>query len=88
MELETQAKDRNEIRNQQETEVGEADIEMTCACSYTDAANNNNNNNNNNSNNDNNNNNNNQGALSWPKLNTYTDMTRPPHTYTGTYAKS
>ena len=29
-----------------------------------------------------------QGALSWPKLNTYTDMTKPPHTYTGTYAKS
>ena len=25
-----------------------------------------------------------QGALSWPKLNTYTDMTKPPHTYTGT----
>ena len=28
------------------------------------------------------------GCLSWPKLNTYTDMTKPPHTYTGTYVKS
>ena len=29
-----------------------------------------------------------KGALSWPKLNTYTDMIKPPHTYTGTSAKS
>ena len=28
------------------------------------------------------------GALSWPKLNTYTNMIKPPHTYTGTSAKS
>ena len=28
-----------------------------------------------------------QGALSWQKLNTYTGMTKPPHTYTGTSAK-
>ena len=29
-----------------------------------------------------------QGALSWPKLNFYIDMTKPPHNYTGTSPKS
>ena len=57
LESETETKVRNGIRNQQETEVGELDIEITCACSY--AAENNNNNNNNNDDDDNNNNNNN-----------------------------